>query len=285
MQERYPGFLHFFFVYQHFERFTAGGFNNPQPWWFYPVVLFGLTLPWSLWLVRARLPARTTDSIDGRAWRTLMWIWLAVIVGFFSLPQSKPVGYVMPALFPLAFLIAEPALAAWHSRRTAAAPRRCRQPRRDRRDLSRSPSAWRRHATTATTPRSPTRCATHGHPVIRLCSSRSTSSTSRCTHNCATPVPVIADWHAPDIFTRDNWRRELAEAAPFAPERAAALLVDARQGFRLRCGKAPLWAVVKNGDVPIVAALPGALRVAATHHAELWRIAPQACTSAESAPK
>ena len=62
MQERYPGFLHFFFVYQQFERYTAGGFNNPQPWWFYLAVLSGLALPWSLWLVRARLPARTIDA-------------------------------------------------------------------------------------------------------------------------------------------------------------------------------------------------------------------------------
>ena len=58
VQERYPGFARYFFVYQHFERFTAGGFNNPQPWWFYPVVLCGLALPWSLWLARSALPRR-----------------------------------------------------------------------------------------------------------------------------------------------------------------------------------------------------------------------------------
>jgi len=282
VQERYPGFLHFFFVYQHFERFTAGGFNNPQPWWFYPVVLFGLGLPWSLWLLRARLPARTTDSIDGRAWRTLMWIWLAVVVGFFSLPQSKPVGYVMPALFPLAFLIAEPALAAWHGRRTAM-----------RRAVAASLGVAvaiclvglgvaatrydRDHTALAHALRD---ARAPGDPVVFV---QEYFFDVPLHAQLRDPVPVIADWHAPDIFKRDNWRRELAEAAPFAPERAAVLLVDARQGFRLRCGKAPLWAVVKSSDVPIVAALPDALRVAATHHAELWRIAPHACTSAESA--
>ena len=97
-------------------------------------------------------------------------------------------------------------------------------------------------------------------------------------------MPVIADWNDPDIFKRDNWRRELAEAAPFAPERAAMLLVDAKKGFAPRCGKAPLWAVVKSGDAQKVAQLPDAIRVAAAHRAELWRIAPHACTSAESAP-
>jgi hypothetical protein len=40
-----------------------------------------------------------------------MWIWLAVIVVFFSLPRSKLVGYVLPALPPLAYLIAQRVLA------------------------------------------------------------------------------------------------------------------------------------------------------------------------------
>jgi len=283
VQERYPGFLHFFFVYQHFERYTAGGFNNAEPWWFYLAVLFALALPWSLWLVRARLAARTTERIDGRAWRTLMWVWLAVVVAFFSLPQSKPVGYVMPALFPLAFLIAEPALAAWQGGRTAA-----------RRTVAASlglavaiclvalgvaaTSHGRDHTALAHALRD---ARAPGDPVVFV---QEYFFDVPLHARLRDPVTVIADWRDPDILKHDNWRRELAEAAPFASERAAALLVDARQGFRLRCGKAPLWAVVKSSDAPIVAALPDTLRVAATHHVELWRIAPRTCTSTESPP-
>jgi len=48
VQERFPDFEHYFFVVQHFQRFVSTGFNNPQPWWFYPLVLLLLTLPWSL---------------------------------------------------------------------------------------------------------------------------------------------------------------------------------------------------------------------------------------------
>ena len=283
VQERYPGFFHFFFVYQQFERYTAGGFNNPQPWWFYLAVLFALALPWSLWLVRVRLPARTTESIDGRAWRTLMWIWLAVVVAFFSLPQSKPVGYVMPALFPLAFLIAEPALAAWQggpaaARRAAAgslglAIAVCLVA------VGVAATRYDRDHTALAHALRDVRAP--GDPVVFV---KEYFFDVPLHARLRDPVPVIADWHEPSILGRDNWRRELAEAAPFAPERAAALLVDARQGFRLRCGKAPLWAVVKSSDAPIVAALPDTLRVAATHGAELWRIAPQTCTSNESAP-
>ncbi|KAG0739116.1 hypothetical protein G6F24_017431 [Rhizopus arrhizus] len=48
MQLRFPGFYDYFFVYQHFQRFAASGFNNAQPFWFYLPVVAGLSLTWSL---------------------------------------------------------------------------------------------------------------------------------------------------------------------------------------------------------------------------------------------
>ena len=44
--------------------------------------------------------------------RQLMWLWLAVVTVFFSLPQSKLVGYILPAAVPLAFLIGDSAALA-----------------------------------------------------------------------------------------------------------------------------------------------------------------------------
>ena len=107
VQARYPDFGHFFFVYQHFERFARGGFNNVQPWWFFAAVLPALTLPWSLWLLRSTFGARPGESAEATLWRRLMWVWLAAVLVFFSIPQSKPVGYAMPMLFPLAALCAD----------------------------------------------------------------------------------------------------------------------------------------------------------------------------------
>lgn len=112
MQLRYPGFFHYFFVYQHFERFALSGFNNVQPFWFYPPVLAGLTLPWSLWMGGTlRRGFWGAEDVDGL--RRLMLIWLVVVVGFFSLPSSKLIGYILPAVPALAFLIAELVLPAW----------------------------------------------------------------------------------------------------------------------------------------------------------------------------
>jgi hypothetical protein len=190
----------------------------------------------------------------------------------------------MPALFPLAFLIAEPALAAWHSHRVLA-----------RRLVGASLGLAVAICLGAVAVAATRYDRDHTALAHALRDARAPGDPVVFVHEyffdvplharLREPVPVIADWHDPDIAKRDNWRRELAEAAPFAPERAAALLVDARRGFALRCGKAPLWAVVKSADEQIAAALPDATRVAMTHRAALWRIAPRACTAAEAAPQ
>ena len=273
VQQHYPGFARYFFIHHHFERFVTIGFNNAQAWWFFLVAVPLLTLPWSLWLVRARFRAGIDESPDLPAWRLLMWTWLGVVIAFFSLPRSKPVGYAMPALFPLAFLIAEPALAAWRGggRRLvvasiAAAVAICigavawaaLRYDRDNTALGRTLLALR----------------APGDPIVFY---DEYFFDVPLHARLAAPVPVIADWNDPTITQHDNWRRELAEAAPFAPARGAALLVDAPRGFSERCNQAPLWVMVKLTDESHVAAQPAATRVAASRHAALWRLAPQAC--------
>ncbi|MCD8537298.1 MAG: glycosyltransferase family 39 protein [Burkholderiaceae bacterium] len=111
MEIHYPGFLHYFFVYQHFERYLSDGFNQQQPFWFFVPVVFGMSLPWSLWLVRYgwRRPHISAD----RSWFWLMGLWITVIVVFFSIPTSKLIGYTVPVLPALAVLIAEVICGAW----------------------------------------------------------------------------------------------------------------------------------------------------------------------------
>jgi hypothetical protein len=278
VQQRYPGFARYFFIHHHFERFTAGGFNNAQPWWFFLAALPLLALPWALWLIRARFNARSGESGDQIALRQLLWTWLACIVAFFSLPESKPVGYVMPALFPLAFLIAEPVLAAWRG----GAPRR--------RAAVVASAALASLVCIAALVWSATRYDKDNTALAR------TLLGLRAPHDpvvfvaeyffdipmyarLSEPVPVIGDWHDLKVAARDNWRRELAEAATFAPQQGAATLVDPAHGFALRCGGAPLWAVAKLADESAIAALPQAERVAVSHRVALWRIAPRSCSA------
>lgn len=107
MQWRYPGFLQYYLVYQQLARFTQGGFNNAMPAWFYLAILLGSMLPWYRRATLAVFTRRYWRQENHASVRRLMWIWLAIIVVFFSFPQSKLVGYILPVLPPLAFLFAE----------------------------------------------------------------------------------------------------------------------------------------------------------------------------------
>jgi 4-amino-4-deoxy-L-arabinose transferase-like glycosyltransferase len=285
VQMQYPGFAHFFFVYQHFERFAAGGFNNAQPWWFFLVTLPLLTLPWSIWLLRATFRARAGETAEAGLWRQLMWIWLGVVLLFFSIPQSKPVGYVMAVIFPLVALVAEAvSYQTEHDRGTAfrlamtsatVAVLIC---------VTAIAYFWLAYDRDNTAlSRTLLRLRAAGDPVVFL--DEYFFDIPLHAH-LADPVPVISNWRDPEIARHDNWKRELAEAAPFAPEVAAAVLVDAEHGFALRCGAAPLWVVVKSDNESSVAAFPAAKRIDMSNRVALWRLPPGGCTpaAAERAP-
>ena len=246
MQWRYPDFGHYFFVVQHLQRYAAGGFNNPQPFWFYPLVLVVTALPWSPWLLlrwRHRPPAADRQ----RDLRWLMLAWLFVVTVFFSLPQSKLVGYILPALPPLAFLIADAACAAGArpgrlERATAVlAAGVCavgvvlaheHQPKSMRALAERLQSARQR-----------------GEPVVFV---------GQYAYDIAfyarldEPVWVVDGWQPAEV-AQDSWRRELADARSFAAAGAAhRLLRDDELGPAL-CGVRAAWIV---GAWPAAPALP-----------------------------
>ncbi len=277
VQAQYPGFARFFFVYQHFERFAAGGFNNVQPWWFFFAAVPALTLPWSLWLVGSTFVARAGEAAEATLLRQLMWVWLVVVLLFFSIPQSKPVGYAMAVLFPLAALIGDAVVA-----RLCAGGPRARPAALASAGIAVVICLVAVGWSSATYARDNTAIARTlarlRAPGDRLVFVKEYFFDVPLHARLAEPVPVIDEWHDLAIAQRDNWRRELAEAAPFTPTLAAALLVDAEHGFALRCG-APLWVLVKSGDDAPVAALPGAVRVEVSNRVALWRVAAADCAA------
>ena len=107
---RNPDFLRVFIFQHNFERYLTPLFQHRQPFWFFvPITLLGI-LPWTalLW------PA----SRDGlRLWRDkslrdsagfFFACWAIFPVLFFSLSQSKLPSYILPAVPPLALLLAVP---------------------------------------------------------------------------------------------------------------------------------------------------------------------------------
>lgn len=101
---RNPEFARFFFIHEHFERFTSTVHGRSQPFWFFIPVLAGTMLPWSFFIPGAL----------GRAWRNrhheglpglFLLIWSVLIFLFFSKSGSKLVPYLLPIFPPLAIMI------------------------------------------------------------------------------------------------------------------------------------------------------------------------------------
>lgn len=234
MEQRYSGFFDYYIVYQHFERFLETGFNNPHPFWFYVPVILGLTLPWSaqLWRWCARSgpcdtsfvpPPERIEQVGRGVMRGLMLSWLLVILVFFSLPTSKLVGYVIAALPPLAWFIAEVFEARW-----------ARDPVRTERSLATSllvavVICMLAVLAMVVSPQPSNKLlaqtlAQSWRPGDRLVMLERYAYDAALYAGRVEPAIVVTDWEDPDILHSDDWRRELYDAGAFAPEVAQAVL-------------------------------------------------------------
>lgn len=99
-----PEFPHFFFIHEHFQRFTTKIHRRTGPiYYFIPILLLGIA-PWigilwqSLWRAR-REPAK------GFKPRWLLLIWCGFIFFFFSISGSKLPSYILPIFPALALLL------------------------------------------------------------------------------------------------------------------------------------------------------------------------------------
>jgi 4-amino-4-deoxy-L-arabinose transferase-like glycosyltransferase len=315
MQQRHPEFLHFFFVVQHLQRFASTGFNNVQPFWFFPAVLLVFHLPALPWLAlgwggarrrgararqlagadigdeygdqggigvltaggpgapfATRTEAPAEVSADPHRLIPLLLSWLTVVVVFFSLPQSKLVGYILPAVPPIAALTA----IGWQRllptsrmvRRAAVATLLLSalagvaivitlavSPHRNTRELARDLAAWR----------------ADGEPIFSL---------GRYDYDLPfyarlrEPMVVAEDWSDPEILTHDNWRKELAETRDFAPGGRAPLLIDEKTLPAALCAHPVNWVIAASRDAPATPWLKDLPSVSTRRGVSLWRITP-----------
>ena len=279
MQQRYPDFFDYFIVEQHFRRFASRSFNNVQPLVFYAWVLPLLTLPWSLWLLAAWRPVRARLTAGApqaeRRWTGLMLWWTLVVLGFFSLPASKLVGYVMPALAPFCALLAL----------AFAAP------------SGRAARGWR-----------PTLMAAAAFCVLLIAvlawaAPKSGRDVGLALRGMVTPsdtvvfieqsfndvafearlsqIPLVAsDWDNPEVRRVDSWRKELADTVRFDAPRVNAVLYPVAQLAALVCKGRRVWLVEGHNPAPRAGLVPGAVLVLNGKNAELWRAEPQPCPAA-----
>ena len=103
-----PEFPEFFFIHEHFDRYTSTVHKREQPaWYFLPILLAGMA-PWInrgvAALARPGFRVRSGPSEDFDPVRFL-WVYALFVLFFFSLGSSKLAGYILP-MFPAIALLA-----------------------------------------------------------------------------------------------------------------------------------------------------------------------------------
>ncbi|HEY0293804.1 MAG TPA: glycosyltransferase family 39 protein [Bordetella sp.] len=276
MQSRYPEFFHYFFIYQHFQRFAGSGFNNREPWLFYVPVLIGTALPWTLWgLSLFRKPFWKADR-DPDGIRRLMALWGLVVLVFFSIPASKLVGYILPALPPLAFLLAEVVREAVERDGASSA-------RYGRRASITSVAAVALCLITLTVAAISTFNRSAKPAGVAMREAAGPDDTLVMLHTYAFDLPfyaykrqpawVVDNWDDPAILRTDSWRKELLDASEFNP--AVKVLISDQEWKRRVCAGpdgARYWVWGEAQDAGRYPLLAGAQPFASTKRNVMWRL-------------
>ena len=103
---REPGFFDFYFVGEHLRRFFQTSYSHGGPLYYYVPVIMGGMLPWTIFV-----PLVPWRSLAPNPARRFCLIAAAVVFTLFSLASAKLIPYVLPALPPLAIVIADALIA------------------------------------------------------------------------------------------------------------------------------------------------------------------------------
>lgn len=108
VNQRHPEFFYFYFIEQHFLRYTTKEIGHYQPAWFFiPTLILGF-FPWIVFLpqaIKANWPIQWRANKINQTGLFLL-LWPTLIFVFFSFSKSKLIPYILPVIPPLAILTA-----------------------------------------------------------------------------------------------------------------------------------------------------------------------------------
>ncbi|MFA0889408.1 MAG: glycosyltransferase family 39 protein [Synergistales bacterium] len=94
-----PEFFHFFFIREHFLRYTTRIHGRYEPAWFFIPILLAGGLPWTGFWIRPLAGFRESGE------RLYLFLWFLLIFSFFSFSSSKLIPYILP-VFPALSILA-----------------------------------------------------------------------------------------------------------------------------------------------------------------------------------
>lgn len=101
-QKENSDFLWFFFVREHFLRFTTQMHGKTEPFYYFLPIIVAGTLPWSVYLIRAWHPKNWKEDLFSKDENKLLATWFLFIFLFFTASSSKLPTYIAPVFLPIA---------------------------------------------------------------------------------------------------------------------------------------------------------------------------------------
>jgi len=105
-QKENADFLWFFFVREHFLRFTTKMHGKAEPFYFYLPILVGGLFPWLFYLIRAWRNKYVTQSLFESEDNKFLIVWFVLIFIFYQVSSSKLAPYVLPLFLPMVLFAA-----------------------------------------------------------------------------------------------------------------------------------------------------------------------------------
>ncbi len=101
---RNPEFGWFFFVHEHFLRYTTTTHERQEPWWYFLAILPLGLLPWTGGILGGAFSdfRKSHAAVYKEGLFSYLFFWFALILLFFSLSGSKLIPYILPVFPPLA---------------------------------------------------------------------------------------------------------------------------------------------------------------------------------------
>ena len=101
-----PEFFRFYFIEQHFLRYTTMDVGHYQPAWFFIPTLLGGFFPWIVFFPQALITSFPRHFRERGRYSSELFlvIWITLVFAFFSFSKSKLIPYILPVIPPMALL-------------------------------------------------------------------------------------------------------------------------------------------------------------------------------------
>ena len=100
-QRENPDFLWFFFVREHFLRFTTKMHRKEAPFYYYLPIVIGGLIPWLFYLIKAWKNKYIKESLFNSDENKFLIVWFLLIFIFYTVSSSKLIPYIAPVFLPL----------------------------------------------------------------------------------------------------------------------------------------------------------------------------------------